>query len=302
MSFKSGFVAIVGRPNAGKSTLLNALVGHKVAIVSPVAQTTRNRIRGYLHRDDAQIVLIDTPGFIRRQSALGRYMMDELQQALDGIDILALIVDASRPFGPGDIAALDRASAFHGKRFLLLNKIDAIAKEKLLPLMQAYGERLEFAEIIPISARDADGLPLLVNKMVEYLPEGPPYFPADEYTDQPERVLAAEIVREKVLHHTREEVPHGVAVLVDNFEEGEKLVRILATVMVEREGHKGIVIGKGGAVLKAIGTEARRELEKLLGVKIFLELHVKVQHNWRENPALVRELDWRRQFEQQTEE
>ncbi len=194
------------------------------------------------------------------------------------------------------------AAAFSGTRFLLLNKIDRIAKERLLPLIQAYRERLECAENIPISARAADGIPLLINKLVEYLPEGPPYFPPDEYTDQPERVLAAEIVREKVLHHTREEVPHAVAVLLDHWQETEKLVRIRATIYVERDGQKGIIIGKGGATLKAIGTEARLELEAILGVKIFLELFVKVQPDWRNTPALVRQLDWRRQLEQLSKE
>lgn len=302
MNFKSGTVAIVGRPNAGKSTLVNGLTGHKVAIVSRLPQTTRNRIQGIVHRDHAEIVLVDTPGIIRRDSALTRQMMDEVEHALDAIDVLMLMVDATKKFGTGDRHALDFVGKFRGTRILLLNKLDIIAKETLLPLMAAYGTALEFAEVIPISAKSGDGLPLLVNKLIEYLPEGEPRFPADEYTDQPERFLASEIVREKVLHHTREEVPHAVAVLLDHWQETEKLIRVRATIYVEREGQKGIIIGKRGATLKAIGTEARLELEKILGIKIFLELFVKVQPDWRDTPALVRQLDWRRQLEQLSKE
>jgi GTP-binding protein Era len=298
MTFKSGTVAIVGRPNAGKSTLVNSLTGHKVAIVSRLPQTTRNRIQGIVHRDNAEIVLVDTPGIIRRDSALTRQMMDEVEHALDAIDVLVLLVDATKKFGAGDRHALDFVGNFRGTRILLLNKIDIIPKETLLPLMATYSKALEFTEIIPISAKSGDGSPLLVDKLIAYLPEGEPRFPADEYTDQPERFLASEIVREKVLHHTREEVPHAVAVLIDNWEETERLIRIRLTIYVERQGQKGIIIGKRGATLKAVGTEARLELEKILGIKIFLELFVKVQPDWRDTPALVRQLDWRRQLEQ----
>ena len=302
MSFRSGFAAILGRPNAGKSTLVNSLVGRKVAIVSPRPQTTRNRIQGIVNRPDAQIVFIDTPGILKPSSALDRQMMDEVLHALDGIDVLALIVDAAAKFGPGDGYAIDVVRRFRGAAFLLLNKIDKIHKSVLLPLIDRYHKEHEFAELIPISALTGDGLPLFVEKLVERLPEGEPYFPPEEYTDQPERFLAGEIVREKVLHVTREEVPYSVAVLVDRYEEGEKLLRICATIYVERDGQKGIIIGKGGLMLKKIGTEARLELESLLGAKIFLELHVKVQHNWRDNPAIVRQLDWRRQLERLAEE
>ncbi len=295
--FRAGFVAIIGRPNAGKSTLVNRLVGHKVAIVSPRPQTTRNRILGIVNRERAQIVLIDTPGLHRPESALGRLMMQELNQALEGVDVLALLVDASEETGAGDRFALDRVEQFHGATFLLPNKIDAIPKERLLPLIDAYRREHEFTEVIPISARTGDGLPLLVEKFTENLPEDEPHFPADQFTDQPERFLAAEFVREKAIAATRQEVPYAIAVLVDSFEEGQKLVRICATIYVEREGQKGILIGKGGETIKKIGTAARLELEQMLGVKIFLELHVKVQPNWRENAALVRLLDWRAQME-----
>jgi GTP-binding protein Era len=297
-AFKSGFVALVGRPNAGKSTLVNRLVGRKVAIVSPRPQTTRNRIQGIVNLERAQMVLIDTPGMHKPATALGRQMMGEIEQALDGIDVLALLVDTSEDFGPGDRWALERVRRFDGTRFLLLNKIDLIPKGRLLPLIETYRHGAEFAEIIPISALTGDALPLLVEKLVACLPEGQPFFPADQFTDQPERFLAGEIVREKVIASTREELPHAVAVLVEDFQESAKLLRMRATIHVEREGQKGIVIGRGGELLKKIGTAARQELEELLGVKVFLELHVKVRRDWRDNPALVRQLDWRRQLEQ----
>ena len=298
MPFKSGFVAIVGRPNAGKSTLVNTLVGQKVAIVSPKPQTTRNRIQGILNRDDAQIVLVDTPGIHRPDNVLSRMMMDELQFALDGIDILCLIVDSTAEFGPGDRFSIEWVRRFHGPVFLLLNKVDRIHKQLLLPLIERYNREFEFAEVFPISALTGEGCLDLVNAWLARLPEAPPHFPVDQFTDQPERFLAAELVREKAILITREEVPHAIAVLIDNFEETEKLTRIRATIYVEREGQKGILIGKGGATIKKIGTQARLELESILGAKIFLELTVSVQPRSRQNPALVRRLDWRRELEQ----
>jgi len=298
MSFKSGFVAIVGRPNAGKSTLVNTLVGRKVAIVSPRPQTTRNRIQGILNRDDAQIVLIDTPGIHKPDSVLSRQMMDEAEQALEGIDILSLIVDASAEFGAGDRFCLEWVGRFKGPVFLLLNKVDLVSKPSLLPLIDRYRKLFEFAEIFPVSAATGAGCSDLVKGWLARLPEAPPYFPQDQFTDQPERFLVAEIVREKAIHATREEVPHAIAVLIDSFDEGEKLIKIRATIYVERDGQKGILIGKGGEMIKKIGTLARKEIETILGVKMFLELFVKVQPNWRRNPALVRQLDWHRQLEQ----
>lgn len=301
MPFKSGFVAIVGRPNAGKSTLVNTLVGHKVSIVSSKPQTTRNRIQGILNRDDAQIVLIDTPGIHRPESALNRMMMDELDNALDGLDMLSLIVDASASFGSGDRFALEWIRRFSGPVFLLLNKIDRIPKPQLLPLIDRYRREFEFAEVYPISALTGAGCFDLVSGWIARLPEGEPYFPPDQFTDQPERFLAAEIIREKVILATREEVPHAVAVLLDDFEEGEGIIRIRATIYVEREGQKAILIGRGGSMLKKIGTQARLELASILGTKIFLETFVRVQPNWRQNPAMIRQLDWRRQLEQLAE-
>lgn len=301
MTFKSGFAAILGRPNAGKSTLVNRLVGQKVAIVSPKPQTTRNRIQGIVNREDAQIVLIDTPGIHKPENVLGRQMMDEVRQALEALDVLLLIVDAKAEFGGGDRFALEMVKHANAPAILLLNKVDATAKERLLPLIERYSKEHEFAEIIPISALTGDGLEIVLNEVVKRLPENPPYFPPDQYTDQPERFLAGEIVREKAIAASRQEVPYAIAVLVDSFTESAKLIRIRATIYVERDGQKGILIGKGGAMLKKIGTEARLELEELLGTKIFLELYVKVQQDWRDRPALVRQLDWHRQLAQLSE-
>ncbi|MGA8013870.1 MAG: GTPase Era [Candidatus Acidiferrales bacterium] len=298
MSFRSGFVAIVGRPNAGKSTLVNALVGRKVAIVSPRPQTTRNRIQGILNRDDAQIVLIDTPGIHQAKNVLSRQMMDEAQHALEGVDVLSLIVDASEEFGAGDQFSLEWVRRFHGPTFLLLNKVDRVRRQLLLPLIEKYAGLYDFAEVFPISALTGEGCPALVDGWLARLPESPPYFPPDQFTDQPERFLAAELIREKAILATREEVPHAIAVLVDTFEEKKELVKIRATLYVEREGQKGILIGKRGETMKKIGTQARKEIETILGAHIFLELFVKVQPNWRQNAVLVRQLDWHRQLEQ----
>jgi GTP-binding protein Era len=301
MPFKSGFVAIVGRPNAGKSTLVNKLVGRKVAIVSPKPQTTRNRIQGIFNREDSQIVLVDTPGIHRAQNVLSRQMMDELQHALEGVDILSLIVDAAANFGAGDRFSLEWIRRFHGPVYLLLNKVDQIHKQLLLPLIDRYRKEFEFAEVFPISALTGEGCCDLVNGWLARLPEAPPYFPSDQFTDQPERFLAAELIREKSILATRQEVPYSIAVLIDAFDEEPNLIRIRATLYVEKEGQKGILIGKGGQTMKKIGTQARTELEAILGTRIFLELFVKVQPNWRQNSAIVRQLDWHRQLEQLSE-
>src|SRR5580693_451685 len=298
--FKSGYVAIVGRPNAGKSTLVNRLVGEKVAIVTSRPQTTRNRIQGIVNRPNAQVVLIDTPGLHRPESALGRQMMGEVDAAMDAVDIVALLLDASEKFGQGDRRSVERALRFDGKRFLLLNKIDRVPKAELLPLIETLSKIGNFNEIIPISALKGDGVDRLFEKLIEYLPKGAPQFPVDQYTDQPERILAAEILREKAMEATTQEVPHAVAVICDAFEETEKLIRIRATIYVDREGQKGILIGRSGSSLKRIGTSARKELEAILGTKIFLELYVKVLKNWRENPQIVRQLDWHWQLSQMT--
>jgi GTPase len=301
MGFKAGFVAIVGRPNAGKSTLVNKLIGQKVSIVTPKPQTTRNRIQGILNRDGAQIVLIDTPGIHKPSSALNRMMMDEVEHALEGVDVLSLIVDASAAFGAGDRFSLDWVKRFRGPVFLLLNKIDRVKKPALLPLIDRYRRAFDFAEIFPVSALTGEGCADLVDAWLGELPEAEPYFPPDQFTDQPERFLAAEIIREKAILETREEIPHAVAVLIDSFEGQPKLIHIRAAICVEREGQKGILIGKNGERIKQIGTLARKELEEMLGAKVFLETFVRVEPRWRENPTLVRQLDWRYQLEQLSE-
>jgi GTP-binding protein Era len=291
--FKSGFVAIVGRPNAGKSTLLNALVGAKVSIVTPVAQTTRNRILGIVNPPGAQVVLMDTPGIHKPVSRLNEQMMAFVRQALEERDLAVLIVDASEPFGKGDEFVLGLIKQYSTRAILALNKIDRIAKPKLLPLMERYAHLHDFEEIFPISAQHQDGLAELMKAVVRLLPEGPRYFPPELYTDQPERFLAAEIVREKLIRHTREELPHATAVLVEKFEEGDSLTRIHATIMVEKESQRPIVLGAGGERIKQIGTEARLDLERLLPPKVYLELFVKVEPHWRDDPALVAALDYR---------
>jgi GTPase len=230
-------------------------------------------------------------------SALGRQMMGEVNAALDAVDVLALILDVSEDVGKGDRHAIERAARFEGTRILLLNKVDRIPKDSLLPIIESIGKMAVFAEIIPISALTGDGVDRVLGKFIQYLPTGEPHFPADQYTDQPERFLAAELIREKAMAGTFHEVPHAVAVLVDSFEETDRLIRIRATIYVEREGQKGILIGRAGASLKKIGTEARKELEEILGTKIFLELFVKVMRDWRDNPQLVRQLNWHLQLE-----
>jgi GTP-binding protein Era len=296
--FKCGFVAIFGRPNVGKSTLVNRLVGQKVSIVTQKPQTTRNRILGIVTRPGAQVVLIDTPGLNEGGTALRRHMLQEIAQAVEGVDLLAVMVDASEPIGLGDRAVLKRAAQFEGKAILLLNKIDRVPKEKLLPLISSCSSLRDWTDIIPISARNGDGIELALRKFTKYLPEGPALYAADQFTDQPARFLAGEMVREKAMALTHEEVPHAIAAIVDSFEESPKLTHIRVTLYVEQEGQKGILIGKGGEMLKQIGMAARMEIEGLLGVKVFLELHVTVQPGWRDNPAMVRQIDWRTQLDQ----
>jgi GTPase len=300
MAFRSGFVSIIGRPNAGKSTLLNALVGEKIAIVTEKPQTTRTRIQGMLNvtakrgRLAGQIVFIDTPGVHRPDSRLNRKMMQEIHAALESRDLVLLIVDASDRFGPADQHVIDLVRKSGGAVMLLLNKIDKLQKDKLLPIIEHYSKLHDFREIIPISAAKGQGLDVLLDKIVGVLPEGPRYFPEDQITDQPERVIAAEIIREKVLLKTSKEIPYASAVVIERYEELANLTRIAAAIFCERDGQKAILIGKGGQKLKEMGTAARHELEALLGKKVFLELFVKVKPGWRESAAFVDELDWRR--------
>jgi GTP-binding protein Era len=295
--FRSGFVAIVGRPNAGKSTLVNRLVGQKIAIVTSKPQTTRNRIQGIVTKPQGQIIFIDTPGLHEADSALGRQMMQEVAAALEGIDVLLLMADASRMHPHADDLLLEKAKRFRGKTILALNKIDGLPKSDLLPLIDVFAKAFDFAAIVPISALKGAGCEELLDEILKQLPEGEPYFPEEQVTDQPERFLAAEIIREKAIQVMYHEVPYALAVVVEKFEEKPKLLRIEATMNVERDSQKKILIGHKGEMLKKIGTEARKELEAIFDVKIYLGLFVKVVPDWRENPQKVRELDWRFQLE-----
>ena len=303
MAFRSGFVSIIGRPNAGKSTLLNALVGEKIAIVTEKPQTTRTRIQGMLNikarrgRPAGQIVFVDTPGVHKPDSRLNRKMMQEIHAALETRDLILLIVDVTERSSTADEHVLELVKRAGGPVFLLLNKIDRLQKDKLLPIIERYSKLHEFREIIPISAAKRDGLETLADKIMDVLPEGPRYFPEDQLTDQPERFIAAEIIREKILLKTGKELPYATAVVVERYEELEKLTRISAAIYCEREGQKAILIGKGGQKLKEMGTAARIELESFLARKVFLELFVKVKPGWRESAAFVEELDWKRQLE-----
>lgn len=303
MAFHCGFVCILGRPNAGKSTLLNALVGQKLAIVSPKPQTTRNRILGIVqlpkerNRSGAQIVLLDTPGVHKPDSSLGRKMMAEVREALEGCDLLLLIVNVTQKFGQGDEFTLEMAKRTSTPVFLLLNKIDLLKqKDRLLPMIDEYRRLYDFKEIIPLSARHGQGLDVLLEKVVKDLPAGQPYFPQDQVTDQPVRFMVAESIREQVLLATSEEVPYATTVVIEQFEEGQKLTRIAATIYCERDGQKRILVGKQGQMLKKIGTASRLQIEKMVGTKVYLELFVKVHPNWRESRAFIDELDWRRQL------
>lgn len=306
---RSGFVAIVGRPNAGKSTLVNRLVGQKIAIVTSKPQTTRNRIQGIVTRENAQAVLIDTPGLHDAKTALNKQMMREVAAALEGIDALVLAVDSTTILNAGpevglqvDHLLMDKSKRFAGKTILALNKIDKLPRPKLAPMLEEFGKAHEFAAIVPISAMKGEGCDELFAEIVKLLPEGESYFPEDQVTDQPERFLASEIVREKAIALTYHEVPHALKVEVEKWEETPKLLRIQMNLTVERASQKKILIGRNGEMLKKIGTQARKELEEILGMKIFLGLFVKVAENWRENPMAVRELDWHTQMEALAEE
>jgi GTPase len=300
--FRSGFVAVVGRPNAGKSTLVNRLVGQKIAIVTSKPQTTRNRIQGIVTKPQGQIVFIDTPGLHEADSALGRQMMQEVAAALEGIDVLLLMVDASSMHPHADDLLLQKAKRFRGRTILALNKVDRLPRPKLLPLIESFSKAFEFSAIVPISALKGDGCDGLLDEILKQLPQGEPYFPEDQVTDQPERFLAAEIIREKAIQLMYHEVPYALAVVVEKYEEKPRLLRIEAVMNVERDSQKKILIGHKGEMLKKIGTEARKELEAILGTKIYLGLFVKVAPDWRENPQKVRELDWRYQLEGLAEE
>ena len=289
-AFRSGFVAVVGRPNVGKSTLVNRLVGEKVAIVSDKPQTTRNRILAVLNRPDAQIVLFDTPGIHKPMHRMNERMVEAAVGSLGQVDLALWLVDVTEAYGPGDRYVRDVLQR-SGKPVLLgLNKIDLVPKPRLLPLIDEYHRLLHFAEVVPLSGLKGDNVDRLAGLLAAHLPPGERLYPDDFLTDQPERFFVAEMIREQILRHTREEIPYSTAVVIDSFKEGEPVVRIEASILVERDSQKGILIGRGGGMLKAIGSAARREIEAFLGTKIYLGLFVKVREGWREDPAVLDEM------------
>lgn len=287
-AYKSGFAALVGRPNVGKSTLLNRLVGQKVAIVSDKPQTTRHKIHSIITREDAQIVLLDTPGIHKPRHRLGEYMVEVALGALKGVDIVLFMVEAGLP-GPGDNFIIEQLKQITTPVFLVVNKIDKIPKQELLPVLGEFSQLYGFKEIVPVSALEGDNVGRLVDLITGYLPEGPKYYPDDMITDRPEKFIMAELIREKVLHLTSEEVPHSVTVVVEEVEERpNNMVALRAVIYTERDSQKGILIGKGGGMLKRIGQAAREEMEALFGSKIFLELWVKVKPGWRNKDNYIR--------------
>ncbi len=293
-NFHSGFVAILGRPNVGKSTFLNRVVGQKIAIMSDKAQTTRNKIQGIYTEDDAQIVFIDTPGIHKPHSRLGDFMVESALSTLNEVDAVLFMVNATQKRGRGDDFIIERLKNVKKPIYLVINKIDQIHPDKLLQIMDDYRNTLDYAEVFPISALEGNNCPELIESLVNTLPEGPQYYPADQITDHPERFIAGELIREKVLELTREEVPHSVAVVVDRIHrEDAKKVLVQATIVVERNSQKGIIIGKGGKMLKQIGVKARKDIELMLGDKVYLELWVKVQPNWKDRQVDLQALGYK---------
>ncbi|MCM2258111.1 MAG: GTPase Era [Vicinamibacteria bacterium] len=287
---KSGFVAVVGRPNAGKSTLVNALVGQKVAIVSDKPQTTRSRILAVVNREGGQIVLFDTPGIHKPMHRMNERMVDLAVQSVGQADLVVWVHDVTESWGPGDRFVRDRLKQAGRPVIVALNKIDRVEKPRLLPLLEQVSREIDALALVPISALKEDGVEELAKVVLQHLPEGEAMYPPDFLSDQPERFFVAEMVREQILHLTREELPYSVGVLIDRYEEGEKLVRIEASVLVERDGQKGILIGKGGQMLKAVGQAARHEIEAFLGTKVYLGLFVKVRAKWREDPHILEQM------------
>lgn len=281
--FKSGFVAIVGRPNVGKSTLLNRVVAQKIAIMSDKAQTTRNKIQGVYTTDNEQIVFIDTPGIHKPKTKLGDFMVETAYSALREVDAILFMVSADQPRGRGDDFIIERLKNAKAPIYLVINKIDTIHPDQLLPIIDDYRKELEFKEIVPISATEGNNVDTLLSTLTSDLPEGPQFYPDDQVTDHPEYFIVSELIREKILHMTEQEVPHSIAVITESMKRDEfDKVHIQATIVVERDSQKGIIIGKGGKMLKNIGIKSRKDIENLLGNKVYLELWVKVQKNWRD--------------------
>lgn len=294
--FHSGFVTIIGRPNVGKSTLLNRILGEKIAITSNKPQTTRNRIVGVHNFDAGQISFIDTPGIHKAKGKLNRFMVEQALGACANIDLILFLIEAKNTLGPGDEFILNILEKSDVPVFLVINKIDTVSPESLLSKIQQYSERFNFQEVIPLSAKTGNGVPGLLKVIENMMPEGPQYYPEDVLTDQPERFVVAELVREKIMRKTSDEIPYGVAVQVEQFTEKDdkNLVVIQAVIHVERDSHKRIIVGKGGQMIKAIGQDARKDIERLLGARVFLELFVRVDKDWSQSERMLRELGYSR--------
>jgi len=294
--YKSGFISIIGRPNVGKSTFLNRVIGQKIAIMSDKPQTTRNKVQGVLTTNDSQMIFIDTPGIHKPKHKLGDFMLKVSKNTLREVDVIMFMVNAEQKLGKGDEFILEMLAGNPTPVFLVINKIDQIHPDELIGIIESYKDRYNFAEIVPISALQGNNVENLLATLTKYLPEGPQYYPADQVTDHPERFIISELIREKVLHLTREEVPHSIAVVIDKIrrdEENEDKIHVAATIIVERDSQKGIVIGKRGALLKEVGIRARKDIEMLLGSKVFLELWVKVQKDWRNKSTHLRDFGFR---------
>ncbi|WP_018658830.1 GTPase Era [Allofustis seminis] len=293
--FKSGFVSIVGRPNVGKSTLMNTILGEKIAITSDKAQTTRNNIRGIYTTEQEQVVFLDTPGIHKPHHRLGEFMVKNALSSLNDVDLVLFMVNVTQRKGPGDQFIIERLKHIHTPVFLVLNKIDQIHPNELPEIVEGYKKEMDFKEIIPVSAMYGNNLQTLLSDITKYLQPGPQYYAADQVTDHPEYFIVGELVREKILHLTQEEIPHSVAIQMESIERDETTdkLHVRASIIVERESQKGIVIGKRGTMIKEIGTRARKDIENLLGEAIFLELFVKVKKNWRDRPMRLEELGYR---------
>lgn len=293
--FKSGFISIIGRPNAGKSTFLNRVIGQKIAIMSDKPQTTRNKVQGVLTTDTEQLIFIDTPGINEPRHKLGDFMLKVAKNTLREVDAILLMVDSTDRIGKQDRYILDMLKGNETPVFLVMNKIDLIHPDKLLSVTESFRNEFDFADVLPISALEGINIEGLLKVLTEHLPEGPQYYPADQVTDHPERFIISELIREKVLHLTHEEIPHSIAVVIEKIkrDEDNDKIRVTATIMVERDSQKGIVIGKKGALLKEVGMRARKDIEMLLGSKVFLELWVKVQKDWRNKQVHLRDFGFR---------
>ena len=289
--YKSGFISIIGRPNVGKSTFLNRVIGQKIAIMSDKPQTTRNKVQGVYTTDDAQMIFIDTPGIHKPKHKLGDFMMKIAQNTLKEVDVILFMVNVEEGLGKGDHFIIEKLKGVKTPVFLILNKIDQIHPDELLPMIQQYNDLFPFAATVPISALEGNNVDHLLQLLKDLLPEGPQFYPADQITDHPERFIVSELIREKVLHLTREEIPHSVAVVIDKMERKQEkdLIDVIATIIVERDSQKGIVIGKQGSMLKEVGKRSRVDIENLLGSKVYLELWVKVQKDWRNRSSNLRD-------------